>query len=254
MMGKRHARSAAAVWVGGCALATWRGVHVHPGLVAAGGGLAYFGGYIPDIDHPQASINTKWVTRIDRRWVPRFVPRWVARIVRSKVPGPAVWGLPVRAAYFLVRWAVFVAAWLAFAFRGPVVSWRRAHRLDDHWFGHRRITHSAFFAVLVGGVFGGLALLIPATRWLPGAGAAPAVALSVGVGVLAHTLGDMLTNDGCPIAAPLSWRRYSARLFRTDGWGERVVVARIVDGALIAGLAVYGWLVLLGDPTLHTPF
>lgn len=61
--------------------------------------------------------------------------------------------------------------------------------------------------------------------------------LAVGIGAVAHLLGDMLTKEGCPLLWPLSKRRFHVLSLTTDHFVEREVISRV-----LAVLAV--WLVL----------
>lgn len=81
---------------------------------------------------------------------------------------------------------------------------------------HRGVTHTLLFAVAVGCVFAGSALLVADVLALPSRGAA-GYAFFVGtVSVLAHLLGDVITPMGVAPFWPLSGRRFSLDLTRAD--------------------------------------
>lgn len=60
------------------------------------------------------------------------------------------------------------------------------------------------------------------------------VGLAVAIGYASHLVGDCLTPEGCPLLWPLSRRRFSVGLFKTDGMLEKGV-------AVVAALATF-WL------------
>lgn len=147
-----------------------------------------------------------------------------------------------------IRWAVppLRTAYVAVGF---VVRLVWGERVWSKWMGHRRITHSAIFALLSGLVVwplaqwplpagiawvervlagGGEVVLLPVLPLWLGAGVAAAApwvtALGVTLGCLAHIAGDMCTPHGCPVWAPWSWRnRHLAVLCSTDSPEETTV-------------------------------
>jgi membrane-bound metal-dependent hydrolase YbcI (DUF457 family) len=66
----------------------------------------------------------------------------------------------------------------------------------------------------------------------------PALAL----GCLIHIVGDMLTDEGCPLLWPVLSYRFSFHLMTTDGRGERW----ILNPACWLGLAGCGYLIVKG--------
>ena len=99
-------------------------------------------------------------------------------------------------------------------------------RLLPRWFhrltpGHRGITHSVTFCLLVSA---GIA-------WW-----SPTLALFVAAGLLAHLLGDGVTEAGIPWLYPFSRQRLALpRLLaiKTGGWAEGLIVVGV--------LALAGW-------------
>lgn len=145
--------------------------------------------------------------------------------------------------------------------------------------GHRHGTHSIFFAALVTGaahvaltyrhtIAGGIVLsvmmalalaslvrLFRIKGWLDDLAAIVAcpvivfgtsldlsiVPMALGFGCLVHTVGDCLTDHGCPVFWPVSSRKVTLNLFSTGGTGELIVTAVIIGGIVwIAGLHIYG--------------
>jgi len=108
--------------------------------------------------------------------------------------------------------------------------------------GHRKVTHTALFAVLVGLlVAAGVGWLAPPWAWL---------GLPAGLGCLVHCLGDAATHAGVPLAWPIPiagqrWYRIGtprALRFATGGTVEGWLVVPL----LIIGGAVAGWATLAG--------
>lgn len=131
-----------------------------------------------------------------------------------------------------IRYVVPPARWL-FVLLRLVTRVMNGPDAADRWFGHRRITHSVAFAVLLGAAGTAVALFYGLWWWL---GAAAAV------GCLAHVAGDCFTVGGCPVWAPFSWRRFSLGLCRTGGRSEGVfaVAQGGVAGVLMWLMATAG--------------
>lgn len=148
-----------------------------------------------------------------------------------------------------IRWA---APWLRSAYVAVEVVVRLVwgERVARHWMGHRRITHSALFAVgsglaswpmfawVVPAVMGVVNHAIAGTSWqlllipllpvwlMAGLLSTYPVlsAAAVTLGSLAHIAGDMCTPHGCPVGAPWSWRnRHLVLLCSTDSEQENSV-------------------------------
>lgn len=84
--------------------------------------------------------------------------------------------------------------------------------------GHRRGTHTLAAAL-------GVTLLVLGGLMAWGVQDAGWWTASVGVGYVAHLVGDCLTPGGCPLLLPFSRRRHSVALFRTGGTVENLLVA-----------------------------
>ena len=74
----------------------------------------------------------------------------------------------------------------------------------------------------------------------------PMLGLAVAVGGIVHTIGDMITRNGCPVLWPIIWRRRrwwefgmpEALAIRADGWFERVV---LLPGLTIGAVCAAAW-------------
>lgn len=66
------------------------------------------------------------------------------------------------------------------------------------------------------------------------------VPVALAFGCLVHTLGDCLTDRGCPVLWPLSKKKYGIDLFTTGKLGESVIsVVFVVGIVVIAGTQAY---------------
>lgn len=128
---------------------------------------------------------------------------------------------PLRWLYLLVRMAVRAVA---------------GEDAADRWMGHRRITHTFAFAALVGGVTQLAILRWGGPWWLPAATAG---------GCLAHVSGDCCTDHGCPVLAPLTWRRWRVATISTGSWVEGLFAA-------VQGCASFALLLLTVSCTTGT--
>lgn len=82
-------------------------------------------------------------------------------------------------------------------------------------FGHRKITHSLLFVVitLILGILIGQALKLTFS-----------LQIALAIGTLSHILGDYVTNNGVPLFAPFSKKRYKFFVtFNTNSLTERFV-------------------------------
>jgi membrane-bound metal-dependent hydrolase YbcI (DUF457 family) len=102
--------------------------------------------------------------------------------------------------------------------------------------GHRALTHTLLFCGALGGLVSGI-------LHLTGQHSAAWLGLPIGVGALAHLLGDACTVAGIPLLFPFSikgqrWYRVGlpkALRLRTDGWVEhRIAMPTFV---IVAGLS-----------------
>lgn len=153
---------------------------------------------------------------------------------------------------------------------GPL-SWIACHFVILPIFGgHRKGTHSIFFAVVIGigaqvalmyrhEIAGGVALsilmslavgslvrLFKIRGWaddISGIVVSPAVVFLTDIdlrmvppalmlGCLAHVAGDCLTDRGCPVLWPLSSKKWTVGLFTTNKIGEKIAFFVIVAGII----------------------
>lgn len=132
---------------------------------------------------------------------------------------------------FLAR-AIPGGRWLARAIGGMA----GGHRCGTHYLvAAIPVAWFAWFTVLT---------LSKLTPWPADSRQAAVVAAAVGVGYVAHILGDWLTLGKFPILGPFSRRRSALRLFRTGGWIETLLVAPAL------GVAVVWQVWVLLDPTV----
>lgn len=105
--------------------------------------------------------------------------------------------------------------------------------------GHRAVTHTLLFAVVVGALLCGMvAAVAPAWWWL---------GIPLAIGCLTHDLGDAANPSGCPILWPLridGRRWYRVRwpwLLQLNGRGEQWIVGPSCVAAAIAS----AWAIVL---------
>jgi len=129
------------------------------------------------------------------------------------------------------------------ALSAAVYRWTATARDRPNESGHRGITHTVLFCVVLGAVPAGVLALAgqPDLAWL---------GLPVGIGALSHVLTDGLTKYGTPMGFPFKikgQRWYSAgsprwMRIRTDRAAEHLIVMPL----LVLLTAASGWLVLTG--------
>lgn len=106
--------------------------------------------------------------------------------------------------------------------------------------GHRKVTHTAVFAILVGVlVAAAVGWAVPPLAWL---------GLPAGLGCLVHCLGDALTHAGVPLLWPVPirgrrWYRVGTPKVMRFATGDSVEAWRVVP-LLIIGGALAGWVTL----------
>ncbi len=249
MMGRSHAVSGVAGWVGLCAAGSLAGADVAPSAVLIGAGVSAGFALLPDLDHPGSTVSRSLgpVTRLIGRttsYVADKVQDWTCRcckdpntVAHRALTHTAVGALATGALVALAgarrgkraaRVVVFLA--VALAVRGIVpTKWR-----------------GTFGAALAGAVAAALtAGLGPAAGWWW-------LGVPAGFGVLAHILGDGATKSAVPLLWPARirgcrwypcgsprWLR-----FRTGGRRERWLVVPL----MVVGLAGSVW-VLAGMPS-----
>lgn len=248
MMGRSHAVSGAAVWLGTCAAST--AVGYRPGGVPLLAGAVVCAGFalLPDLDHPPSLIARTFgpVTQAVAAGVSRLAVAVHARtataqdrpsrgghrqLTHTAVFAVAVGLLVAAVAGLGGRWAVAGVVFTAvgLALRGLLTARERRR--------NGPLTLAAVSALAAVGC-----------AWLPGTSWAW-LGLPAGLGCLAHTLGDALTRLGVPLLWPVPvagqrWYRVGIpRVLRitTDGWVEsRLLLPVLVVGGGAAGVWTLG--------------
>ena len=205
MLGHSHALSGLAA---GAATLPWAPVH---GAVAQGAWVAAAGGFamLPDLDQQRTTISRMWgpLTDLPAALINKVSGghRWGTH---DAVLGPVVFGLlAAAAARTFPTSLLFLALAIGLALRA----------LNFVIPGHAENTVIGNLVLSWGGAW----LFLdhsPQPMWLPWA---------VGVGVLAHIVGDFLTREGIPV--PLVWLVHRCRLhpvhLRTGATVEKVLLA-----------------------------
>jgi membrane-bound metal-dependent hydrolase YbcI (DUF457 family) len=247
-MGRTHALSGAAVYL---VYSQITGDH-NPGAVAAGAVACAGAALMPDWDHPQATVA--------RTFGP--VTRWLTEFVELVSLGHR------KLTHTLLAVAVFTAVtWLlvSLADTGEQAGLIRP----------QEVPLVALVALLIGSAlralrvadfhresFLGLANLTSATpvAWLY-VHLSPDLSVllsAVPLGVMIHLVGDMCTEGGCPLLAPLSWADMWVlpkwlRWQTTDREGF-IPERHLVTPALWLVVGWYGWLMVRGlDPVTMFP-
>lgn len=226
MLGRTHALSGAAVWLGCCAAASALGHHPAGATVVVGSVVCAGMALLPDVDHPESLVAGTFGP------MTRLAAVGVARVTGGHRHGThtAVFaagvGLAVATVCLLGRWAV---AGVVFAAAGLALRGLLPAR-DRYRAGPLTLTAIAAGAAL-------------ACAWVPGA-SWWWLGLPAGLGCLVHCLGDALTHSGIPLLWPLPirgdrWYRVGTpeiMRFATGG----PVEAWLVLPALVAGGALSG--------------
>lgn len=258
-MGRGHATSGATVWLAGCAAARLLDVDLDPAVYTVGTAVCAGWALAPDLDHPSSTVarsvgplsrgfarvlgrigaavhehtRTRWDRRdLDgHRTLTHTLPWAVLCGVLGVVAGR--WGGQWIAA-ILVFFAASVGVQAALPPR-----WRRVRKLPIP------VPTAA-----------ALALAYMAFQFTPGSGWW--LGLAVGVGVLTHCVGDMLTDGACPVLWPIPLgprgRRQRWYLlgppkllrFNAGGRVETLLVQPLLTVLLVAAVLVLAWPVL--DP------
>lgn len=237
MMGRSHAVSGAAVWLGGCVVASAVGAHLDALTLFVGAGVTAGAALLPDLDHPCSRVARSCgpVSRLVAKGTARLSAR-IHAATRTSLDRPDRSGhrTVLHTACFAVLAGLVTAAvcslvghWAAAAVLGGFVG-----------LGWSSVRSRG--ALVAAGTAASLAAwALPAASWWW-------LGLPIAVGCLAHCLGDALTNSGCPILWPLviAGRRWfpvgppKAWRFGTDGPVERWLVMPL----LLVALAGEMWL------------
>ena len=230
MMGRTHALSGL---VTGVAIGQfwW---HLDPAHVAVGAAVTAGAAVLPDIDHPDASVAECF----------GFVTKGFAWLI-GRVSGGHRHGT-----HSLAGLAAFTAA--------AYVAERHLHTpAGKVGLGLLLVLvlASGLRALKIGGHFGDLLAIGAAVAMLRSGFGVAMVPWAIAAGTATHLAGDMLTNEGIPIAWPLS--RVHFRLlpeplaFTTGTRPERWVVAPLMLAALVWLVAVMEKIVPAGRLPLH---
>jgi membrane-bound metal-dependent hydrolase YbcI (DUF457 family) len=210
MMGSTHSRSGSTAWAAVAAAAPLVGVHPHwPAMLA--GTLACSGAaLIPDLDHPEATPAQAF----------GIVSEAVAKVVH-RVSG----GHRHATHSLLFVAAVFLATWLGMWQLGPWFAVPLLFVLCTFGIRAMHLTPgiSMFTAAIATGVF--WFVLRGDYGWLP---------VAVGVGTLAHLLGDCLTKEGCPLLWPRRTHYMIPLIQRTGNKVEQLLFGPLFAVATIA--------------------
>ncbi|HEX6472727.1 MAG TPA: metal-dependent hydrolase [Streptosporangiaceae bacterium] len=215
MMGHTHALSGAAVWLaatpllGDPRLLGGHAVHLSPAQIAAGTVVCAGAAMLPDIDHHDGTIANAFGP----------VTRLLCRLVGAVSGGH-------RHATHSVAFAAlagFGAGWLAkhTPGRGWLIALFLLIGLGLHGIGIQ-VRAREHFSALLNLVIAGALTYVMRDLDMRFAGYA------VGLGCLAHLLGDCLTPDGCPLLWPAQWRIRVPLIPDTDGVLERWVLAPLL--------------------------
>jgi len=230
MMGRTHALSGL---VTGVAIGQfwW---HLDPAHVAVGAAVTAGAAVLPDIDHPDASVAECF----------GFVTKGFAWLI-GRVSGGHRHGT-----HSLAGLAAFTAA--------AYVAERHLHTpAGKVGLGLllALVLASGLRALKIGGHFGDLLAIGGAVAMLRSGFGVAEVPWAIAAGTATHLVGDMLTNEGIPVAWPLS--RVHFRLlpeplaFTTGTRPERWVVAPLMVVALVWLVAVVEKVVPAGRLPLH---
>jgi membrane-bound metal-dependent hydrolase YbcI (DUF457 family) len=213
-MGKTHALSGVTAWLAAVPVIDqvvalgWR-------EVAAGAVITAGAAMLPDLDHPSSSIARSWgpITRLLSRLVARVSGghrHATHSLLFALLCGGLAWWAGLAGGWWVLT-PVFLVASLAigtlYRSKGP---------------RNEALAAGLALAVHLGEV---------RTDWL---------GLAIGLGCLAHVLGDMLTPERCPLLWP-SRRRYGIGLFTTDTWRERVFAGLLVAANAVLIIHLAGW-------------
>ncbi len=188
-------------------------------------GLTAGAAVLPDIDHPDSSLGHcfGFMTRAFA-WLIGLVSGGHRHLTHAALGVAGFTGLAWLAVSHrdVIGWEIGLALFLSLILAGGL------YAIGVHGHGADALAIAGAIALMVSGT--GVAL----------------VALAVGLGCATHVIGDMLTDDGCPLLYPFS--RYHFRLlprplaFTTGTWPELWLVNPALVGSL--GYLIYRGVVL----------
>lgn len=276
MMGRAHATSGAAVWLGGSLAAVHAGAHIEPLEIAVGAVVCAGAALLPDGDHHN-SLVARSLGPVTEGLVRGFAATaaWLHAATKTPVDRPdldghrtlshtAIAAVLAGAGVSLGclaggRWvvAVILGALVSLGFRGlgaagqrkksgqppaSKVQRKRPSILAQIRRTLARLRRTVWRAAPFAGIGAGLlsAFALPGVSWTW-------LGLPVAVGCLTHCLGDALTNSGCPILWPLpiAGKRWyligTPRLLRFDTGGpveQWFITPLLTVGALAAAVGL----------------
>lgn len=234
MMGHAHAMSGALAWSAFALAAPHLGLHLDAPQMLAGSLATSGAALLPDADHPSGTI----------AWTFGRPSRWACRKVNALAGGHRrcthTLLFPLGAALGL--WLVLLFAslradqqWVALPILFALTAFGlKATHITVDGRPHARVSHwtwivSTLFTVAIG--IAGVDLV-----WLP---------LAVGIGALAHLLGDCLTVEGCPLFWPLKPMHSHVRLPVLGHAGSTTEKALVpvmgVGAAVLPMMHWWGW-------------
>jgi len=214
MMGHTHATSAVVAWLGVAPFVSAHAHHLTPMSIAAGTLVAGGAGMLPDLDHHSGTIANTFgpLTKGLCRFVAAISGghRWITHSLFGA-------GVFIALAHGATHnfWAVTATIWLCMglavrALWGPPRRNEPNGRLD--WRDIAGLAH-ALAAALVAWAIAASGFDVGVLPW------------AVGVGYLAHLLGDSMTEHGLPVVLwPIRWRLRIATI-DTGKSAEKLVVA-----------------------------
>ncbi|WP_283137947.1 metal-dependent hydrolase [Rhizohabitans arisaemae] len=188
MMGHSHALSGALVWLAGVPALTMTGMPVGPAELVAGALVCAGAAMLPDLDHPSATIAqtfgpVTWALSKAVNWVSGGHRNATHSILFAALMG---FGAHLLASYSKVASDVVVFLMIGLAFRAIGIGIPK-----------KRLASAAINVVLAAGALGAFMLIGVRYDWL---------GVAIGVGCLAHVVGDCLTERGCPVLWPIKGR------------------------------------------------
>jgi membrane-bound metal-dependent hydrolase YbcI (DUF457 family) len=210
MMGTTHSRSGTTAWALLTAAAPLVGVHPRWPAMAAGTLACAGAALLPDLDHEQATIAVTFGP----------VSEAAARLVNRISGGHR------HATHSLLFVAfVYLATWLGVSQGGG-------------WFAVPALFVLFAFGIRAMRLAPGLSVFVAAAAtgffWLPLRGDYGWLPIAVGVGTLAHLLGDCLTKEGCPLFWPHRARYMLPVIQRTGNQVEQWVFGPLFAVGTIA--------------------
>lgn len=241
MLGRTHALSGAVLALAAVPAAPLVGVDVSNPMTVAAIAIAGAGaGMLPDADHGSASI--AWALPPFTRWLCRGIGAisgghrngthsvvglagFVGFALLVQHAGGLLEVAGVQPGRAQLAGSIIMGVWLGFLFAIATTALRL-----------KPVGNKVLWTLLC--LSGGAGVAYAGIAWPFDTGA---VVWAVGIGVVAHVAGDMLTKEGCPLLWPWrnggKWRMTllpRAFTFTTDTWPERLIVGPLLAVAFAA--------------------